>query len=98
MGPIEDAIRDKLFFALFGAEETNSNFQKILVHSVKHGGFGIPEPLLPTEIAYNTSKAAIEELVDSILGGTNLNYVGHRACVYGASAGAINDRKHVQLA
>ena len=30
---------------------------------------------------YNTSKAAIEVLVGSLLVGTNLNYVSHRGCV-----------------
>ena len=37
------------------------------------------------ESVYNTSKAAIRELVDSLLGGSVLNYVGHRACVRKAS-------------
>ena len=37
------------------------------------------------ESAYNTSKAASREMVDSLLGGLVLNYVGHRACVPKAS-------------
>ena len=47
---------------------------------------------------YNTSKAAIRELVDSLLGGTALNYVGHRSCVCRASAGSRKERKHVEMA
>ena len=52
---------------------------------------------MSAEIAYNTSKADSGELVDSILGGTNLNYVGHRACICRASAGARKERKHVEM-
>ena len=92
MDPIEEALRDKLFPALFGGEEINSNFRKILGHSVKHGGLVIPDPQLSAETAYNTSKAASGELVDSLLGGTALNYVGHRACVRGVSAGERRER------
>ena len=44
MGPIEEALRDKLFPALFGGEEITANFRQILGHSVKHGGLGIPYP------------------------------------------------------
>ena len=44
IGPIEESIREKFFPALFGGEEINANFRKILGHSVKHGGLGIPDP------------------------------------------------------
>ena len=37
------------------------------------------------------------KLVDSLLGGTALNYIGHRACIRGSSAGVIKERKHVEL-
>ena len=79
MGLIEEALREKFFPTLFGGEEINTDFWRILGHSVKHGGLGIPDPLLSAESAYNTSKAAGGELVDSLLGGSILNYVGHRA-------------------
>ena len=85
MGPIEEARREKIFPSLFGGEEIKSDFRKFLGHSVKHGGVGIPDPQKSTECAYNTSKAASRELVDSLLGGSVLNYVGHRACVHKAS-------------
>ena len=91
MGPIEEALREKFFPALFGGEEINTYFRKILGHSVKHGGLGIPDPRLSAEIAYNTSKYARRELVGSLLGGTILNYVGHRACVRKASQ---TERRH----
>ena len=44
MGLIEEALREKLFPALFGGEDINSDFRKILDHSVKHGSLGIPDP------------------------------------------------------
>ena len=88
MGPIEEAIREKLFPALFGGEEINADFWKILGLSVKHGGLGIPDPRLSLDIAYNNSKAVSGELVDSLLRGCFFNCVGHRACVCGASMGA----------
>ena len=45
------------------------------------------------ECAYNTSKAASRELVDSLLGSSVLNYVGHRACVRKASHSARLSKK-----
>ena len=53
---------------------------------------------MSADSAYNTSKVASGELVDSLLGGNALNYVGHRAFVRGASATARRERKHVELA
>ena len=67
MGPIEEALREKLFPSLFGGEEIIADFWKILGHSVKHGGLGIQDPRLSSESAYNTSKADIMELLDSLL-------------------------------
>ena len=58
MGPIEEALREKLFPALFRGEEINAYLWKILGHSVKHGGLGIPEPRQSEGIVYNTSNAA----------------------------------------
>ena len=85
MGPIEEALREKFFPSLFRGEKITADLHKILGHSVKHGGLGIPDPRLSTECAYNTSNAASRELVDSLLGGSVLNYVGYRTCVRKAS-------------
>ena len=49
MGNIEEAIREKFFPAQFGGEEINTDFRKILGHSVKHGGLFIPDPWLSAE-------------------------------------------------
>ena len=73
MGTIYEALRNKFFPTLFWGEEINANFRKILGHSVKHSGLGIPEPRLSAESYYNTSKAASGELVESLLGGSALN-------------------------
>ena len=97
MGRIEEALREKFFPALFGGKEINTNFRQILGHSVKHGGLVITDPHLSAEILYSTSTASSGELVDSLLGGFALNYVGHRECVRGASTGARRDRKHVEV-
>ena len=79
-------------------EEIDADFQKILGHSVKHGGFGIPEPWLAADSVYNTSKADSGELLDSLLEGTALNNVGHMSSVRGASVGTRKERKHVETA
>ena len=97
MGPIEEALREKFFPALFGGEEINANFWKILGHSVKNGGLVILDPRLSEDSAYNTSKAVSGELVDSLLGGTALNYVSHREYVRGASAGERKERDYVDM-
>ena len=73
MGPIEEALREKFFPTLFGREDINADFRKILGHSVEHGGLGIPDPRFSEESAYNTSNASSGELVEHILGGTALN-------------------------
>ena len=53
---------------------------------------------MSAESAYNISKAASRELVDSLLGGSVLNYVGHRACVCKASQTARFSKRSVELA
>ena len=97
MGPIEEALREKLFPSLFGGEEINANFRKILGHRFKHGSLDIPEPWLSAEIAYNTSNVASRELVDYLLGGSVLSYVGHRACVRKASQTAILSKSMAEM-
>ena len=46
MVPIEEALKEKFFPALFGREEINANFRKIIYNIVKNGGLGIPDPWL----------------------------------------------------
>ena len=61
---------------------------------MKRGGQGIPESWLFEESVYNTSKAASEVLVGSLLGGIDLNYIAHYGCVRNDSA---DRRKHQEL-
>ena len=79
MGPIEEDLREKNFPSLLGGEAINAKFGKILGHIIKHGSLGIPDSRQSEESAYNTPKAASRELVNSLLEGSVLNYVGHRA-------------------
>ena len=44
MGPIEEDLRETLFPTLFGVEDINTYFRKILGHSIKYGGLSIPDP------------------------------------------------------
>ena len=97
MGPIEEALRDKIPPSIFGWKDIDADYRKILGHSVKHGGLGIPDPWLSVECAYNTSKAASRELVDSLIGGSILNYVGHRACIHKASQSERLSKRIVEL-
>ena len=50
------------------------------------------------ESTYNNSNAASGKLVESLLGGTALNYVRHMACICRASAGVRKERKHFKMA
>ena len=52
---------------------------------------------MSAESAYNTSKAASGELLDSLLGGSALNYVGHMACVRRESLTERHTKMHVEL-
>ena len=97
MGPIEEAIREKCFPSLFRGEEINADFRKILGHGVKHGDLGIPDPRQSAECAYNNSKAASRELVDSLLGVSVFNYVCHRACVRKASQSMRLSKRIVEM-
>ena len=66
MSPIEEALRETFFPALFGGEEIDTDFSKILGHSVNRGGLFILGSWLSAESAYNTSKAASGELLGSL--------------------------------
>ena len=46
MGPIEDALREAFFPALFGGEEVSADLREILSHSMKRGGLGNLDPRL----------------------------------------------------
>ena len=70
MGPIEESLQETFFPTLFGGEEVNASFRKILGYSVKSCGLGIPDSQLSEENVYNTSKEASWEIVGSLLEDT----------------------------
>ena len=76
-------------------EEVNADFRIILGHSIKHGGLGIPDPQMSTEIAYNNSKGDIGELIGSLQGVNDPNYGGHRVFVLRASAGESKEHNYL---
>ena len=49
MDTIEEALRETFIPALFGGEDINANFWKILGHIVKSGGLGILDPCSSAE-------------------------------------------------
>ena len=91
-GPIEKFLGEIFFPALFRGEEINADVRKILGHSVKHIGLGIPDPRLSSDSANNTSKEDSGGLVDSLLGGSSLNYIGHRAFIRKAILASIREK------
>ena len=97
MVPIEEALREKCSPSLFGGEEIDADFRKILGRGVKHGGLGIPDLRLSSDSTYNNSKAASRGLVDSLLGGSVLNYVGHMACIRKANQSARLSKRIADL-
>ena len=48
----------------------------------------------PEEHAYSTFKDSYGELVCSLLGGTDINYVGHMECIHRSRDGEIKDSEH----
>ena len=52
---------------------------------------------LSEENVYNTYKAAIGELVGSILGDTTLNYIGYMDCVRRYGTGKRKERKYLDM-
>ena len=52
---------------------------------------------MSADSAYNISEAVSGELLDSLLGGTALNYVGNRAFIRKSSLTARHEKMHVEL-
>ena len=64
---------------------------------MKRGSLDIIIHFLLLEHAHNTSKAASEVLVGSLIGFTNLDYVVHIACVCRVSADARKQREYSEI-
>ena len=59
MGPIEEALREKFFLALFRREEINADFRKIIGHRFKRGGLGIPDPRCQRRVPTTTPRRLV---------------------------------------
>ena len=82
MEPSEESLRETFFPEIFGGEEVDTNFCKILFHSVKRGSLCMRDPLLSVESSNSTLNSSCSELVGSLLEVTSLNYVGHREFIH----------------
>ena len=76
----------------------DSDLRALLGHGVKCKGIGIPEPRMLAARGHETSEASCEALVKSLLGRTDLNYVGHRSCISKASDRERRVRKREETA
>ena len=63
---------------------------------MKRGGIGITDKGTKDH-AHNTSKTASKVLVGSLLGGTDLNCVEHKACVCRLSADARKQQDYSEI-
>ena len=81
MEPIELALRKDFLSTLFGGEEGDDDLRELLGHGVKRSGVVITDPRNSAEQGQMMSVEACEALVESLSGGTELNYTGNRSCV-----------------
>ena len=75
-----------------GGEEVNEYIHKLCGHIIKNSDVGIPGTHQTEECYHSIPKANCGELVESILGGTNLSYVVHRG---GISKSNSRERKEI---
>ena len=81
MEPIDTALKEAFFTALFWGEDVEDGLRYVLRYGVKFSGLGIPAPRRKAARVYATSEARYEALVESLLNGSDLNYIGHSFCV-----------------
>ena len=60
IGPIEEDLREKLFTALSGREEINSDFWQGIGHSIKHGVLGITDPCFQRRVHTTPTRQLVE--------------------------------------
>eukprot|EP00957_Ditylum_brightwellii_P095909 7307658-Ditylum_brightwellii.AAC.1 len=70
MAPIEKALAEDFFPALFGELDPGEGkkMRELWGHSAKRAGLGIPVPMVHAEHCHNTSIECCSVLVESILG------------------------------
>ena len=98
MEPIESDPRKEFLPFLFGGEEVDDDPRELLGNGVKRGRVGIPYPRKLVEPVHETPEEACKMLVESLLGGADLNYAGHRSCARKASARVSKEREREESA
>ena len=98
MEPIESDIRENFFPTIFVGEEVDDDLIETLGHGVKQGGIRIPDTRKLADQSHTMSLEACEALVKSLLGGANLNYVGHKSCLRKATSRARKNRERKESA
>eukprot|EP00957_Ditylum_brightwellii_P168486 12825169-Ditylum_brightwellii.AAC.1 len=80
MGPIEEALTQQFFPALFGELDPGEKdkWREVWGHSVKRAGLGIPDPTKAAEHCHSTSVESCLVLVTSILEQQELEYGAHQ--------------------
>ena len=62
-------------------------------HGVKFGGIRIPDPQKAAAWGHETPVESYQDLTESLIAVTDLNYVGHLSYVKKDSAGTIEDKE-----
>ena len=78
--PIEGNLREALLPMIYGGEEANNGIREIIIH-IKCGDLGITYTFKKEGRKNRILAARCRELVVYLLGGTELNYVGHWSCI-----------------
>eukprot|EP00957_Ditylum_brightwellii_P137029 10448366-Ditylum_brightwellii.AAC.1 len=99
MGPIEKALQEVFFLALFGELEPGEaeEMRTLWGHSVKQLGLGIPDLTQLADHCHETSQSCCNVLVASLLEGQKIPYVEHKTCMREGSLAARKARTAREL-
>ena len=79
LAPIEEAIREKFIPALFGfsPSDLTGEMRYLLSLSVKQGGLAIRHPVEQAPLCYETSRASVDHLVETLVDRRTLSLTVH---------------------
>ena len=92
MGPLEEALCSFLSTLLDVQLGEDGELRRLLSHKVKQAGMGILIPTESAEVAFATSTAASEMLVNALRQGLDLDIEEHQRTVQRARKKAIKER------
>ena len=92
MGPLEEALCSFLSTLLDVPLGEDGQLRRLLSHKVKQAGMGILIPTESAEVAFATSTAASEMLVNALRQGLDLDIEEHQRTVQQARKKAIKER------